>query len=533
MGNKGNRVVSFLLIALLILNLSLVASGCRDKKKQKMEEQCLGVAENYLTYLTNCKYDKLSRYCNCEDDLFQGNYGWNESEQLCWNALLRNTTFKIGDVKVDGDDAWITVDLSIPNAKVAVKGLSGAITYSSITEALETVKAKVKATIEICFVCDYENNQARITHTTEMFELVKEQLDFIVDSIPVGDKIYFEKVDLFMQNLIDMDLKQLTQHCDSDELDDYDEICMPIYKAANEFLSYKTEFVEMKQDNQAVIRVHATLRNSKVAAQNFFPDPEKVAPILRSYILDILRGARSDPSDFLTFDDLVPGFREELEKQNDTTVDVDLTVTIDPDNSNDYKIEGDLDRILPLNDPYPYLSQMGEEGEIECYQLAADYVINNEDITEQEKMVLIRALGDYEFDPQALYTAAEKAGMVQYSGGISYINYDRCYRTSDETFMIEVIKSETIMDPVFYNSTSFEEADDMMVGNELHGTLTGGWFDFEFNGIFIPVDRDEEEKPCYIRGFVVQNYCISIQIADYTEEKAAMLNQILTEAGLA
>ena len=527
---KRTRILSLLTSVMLLLSMTFCVAGCSDKKKkeEQIKKQCFGAVEDYLILLQKGKFEKLSKYCDPDDDPFQDEDAFSGNAEV-WQTLLSLMTFEIGEVTLDGDTAEVPVTVILPDAKKIEPSGNKTLTFYAAAEALADVKKTVKTEVTIPLDIDEDKEKATISSTEELFEAIKEQYDIIEEAVPTGNALFSDKLGLFMEHFISMDTDYLFHYSNISGLENYQQEYHKLYTAITSFITYETEEVEIVDEYTANLVLHVHCKDMKKAEDAFFTDMEKLAPMIKRFLTAMIHyDFDSINNDQLDLDAIIPGFKAELEAADDINVDIDCTVWLDPNDPENFTIGANFERIMPIFDPWEYWRDLTDEDALDLYRYAYEQLHDDGVITDKEYHACYLAMEDIGFDPSSIGPVLEKYGFVKNTGtGIIYANPDI------PGFSIVITDKGGPMEPVTQNMNLLRDITEEVMEGSVVGKPEGGCFDFEIRGLVSDPSVDGTgQRDAYMRSFAVYQYQFQIRIYNCTDELVEMSHQILSELGL-
>ena len=539
MKTRNSCILSLAMSLMLLLSITSGAAGCSKTKKtnDKLIRNCQGAVEDYLVFLTSCKFSKLDRYCDPDDDPFQMKSAIEGFQQPLWESILSKTEFEIGDVEIDGDEAEVSVTLSLPDSKKILKSISDEITLSSVTDALDHSDKTTDVEVGIPLEIEDEKN-ITITGTDEIYEAVEEQYNILMDGIPDQSEAMLAKVDTFMGKFIEMDFYYVFEHAGIEVFNDYEEDYDQLYKTCMSFITYEIEPGSLIDEYTCTCLIHAHCKDFDEVASRFFIDPESLSPLVKTFLYSAIKD-RFDPNadyvDQMNFDALIPGFRDALEASPDIDVVIPVTITVDSNDSESYRIDGDFSSITPPFDPWIYMEDLEDQDVYDLYRYAIQSLLDEGEITEDEYYHISLCLDDKIFDSADYREYFTSHGFeIQDDYGNSYL------AIKGDTFWVSFVDAGDFPDSMYSAASNLEECKEGLSSGLYSGTLTGGWFDFTFEGqipsseVFPSDAGHEHEDYCdvYLHTYCVDDYVVIALIVDPTDEQMTEMHDILLEMGL-
>lgn len=541
---KGmTRISAFLMSAVLLVG----TAGCSGNKKTKeMKKTAEGVVENYIVFLSTGKLDKLSRYCDPEDDPFQDVLQLNGDKNSksdddskddiyptpeylpFWQAYLSHLKFTFGDFTLDGDEGKLDVSLDLIDAK---KSLRSSVEPSSedILHYLQEADTYINKPITLTLDCDTDSGTCKIKDTKVLFKECKKQFDIVLKELPMTNAKLDTLFREFMAHVIDMDMDYLN----SDgfylgfETSEYSYSDLPLYRAMTELYSYEYEFVA-GSDDWAEFKMTVHKKKEDEALLLFLASPVNWAPTYKK----MLKYALEAPVGFNGLENLWP--LEEMapeltEFMRNRAEDKDYIVRgeirLDPHVSLGYRINGDFEDVFPAIIRSEYLGPSSDPQFInDSYKEAMQQLLSDLEISQQEYDRLYRML-DSGLTDTHYSEVMEKHGYTE-----SKKNRDGFNNFSkDSRITFEIVKEDSVNGALIDGLQDYTEIEEAIADGRYTGNLSGGWMSYEFRG---QKPEGDAMKDAYRRFIIFSNHTLKITVTDCTDADVDEINTILSELGL-
>lgn len=540
MKKRMTRISAFLMGAVLLIGMT----GCSGNKKYKeMKKTAEGVVENYIVFLATGKMDKLSRYCDPDDDPFQDTIDAKTSKSGTkkgkddiypnpeylpfWRAYLSHLKFTFGEFTLKGDDGKLEVNLSLIDAK---KALRSSVEPSSedILHYLTEADTYIEKPITLSLNCDTDSGTCKIKDTQVLFKECKKQFDIVLKELPMKNaKLDTLFVD-FMDHLLDMD----TVFMDSDgfyigiEPSDYTYSDLPLYRAMTSLYSYEYEFVS-GGDESAEFKMTFHKKEEDDALRRFFGDPRNWAPSYEK----MLTYALEAPSGFNGLDDLwpidamAPGLTDYLQGEADKDLIIRGEIKLDPHVVQGYRVTGDFKDALPTMIRSDYLAPSSEPEFInDAYNFAMQSLLNKGEISNEE-FGHLQQLTMCDLTTVKYSEIMEKHGFTKSKANRDlFDNYKK-----DDRIKFEIVTADSANSTLIYGLQDYTDIEAKIADGSYTGSLSGGWMSYEFRG---QITKAGNTKEYYKRYVIFDDHCMTITVDDCTDEDVEEISTIIKELGL-
>ena len=537
------RVSAFLMSAVLLIGMT----GCSGNKKTKeMKKTAEGVVENYLVFLATGKYDKLSRYCDPENDQFQDILKLKNDDNAdsdddstgdiypepdylpFWQAYLSHTKFTFGEFTLDGDEGKLDVSLDLIDAK---KALRSSINPSSdqILNYLQDADTYTTKPITLTMDCDTDSGKCKIKDTKVLFKECKKQFDIILKELPVKNPKLDAMFKEFMDHMLAMDMDYL----DNDgfylgfDPSEYAYSDLSLYRAMTELYTYDYEFVA-GSDDWAEFKMTVHKKDEADALLLFFASPANWAPSYKKmlkYALEAPVGFNG-LEDLWPIDEMAPGLQSYMQNRaKDKDYIVRGEIRIDQHVSHGYRMNGEFEDAFPaiIEDVYMVPSSTPDFID-DAYREAMQQLLSDLEISQQEYDRLYRMLDSGLTDTHYSEVMEKHGYTMSLKNHDGFNNYSK-----DSRITFEIVKEDSVNGALITGLQDYTEIEAAIADGSYTGNLSGGWMSYEFRG---QKPEGDAMKDAYERYIVFSDHGLKITVTDCTDADVDEINTILSELGL-